>query len=107
MSRDIILLIILAAVVTYLPRFLPILLLKNANLPLWFRKWMGYIPISIFASLIATDIFFQEDNVQFDLTSNVKLIPSLITLFVAYKTKNMIYSILAGVISIALMVWLT
>lgn len=106
MNRSLLLLIILAAVVTYIPRFLPIYLLRNANLPMWFRKWMGYIPISIFAALIATDVFFYEDAVELNVLMNPKLLPSLITILVAYKTKNMIYSILAGVVAISIMVWL-
>lgn len=107
MNRDILLIIFGAALVTYLPRLIPILAFKNAQLPEWFQKWMTYLPISIFASLIATDIFFWEDQLTFNLVTNVKLLPSIITVLVAYKTKSMIYAILAGVFSIALFIWLT
>lgn len=105
MSRSIILLILLSSFVTYVPRLLPILVLKNATLPEWFQRWMAYLPIAIFASLLATDIFYWEDQLSFDIGSNLKLIPSILTLFVAYKTKNMIYSILAGVGAITLFTW--
>lgn len=106
MNPNILLLILLAATVTYIPRFLPILALKKAELPLWFQKWMGYLPVSIFASLIASDIFFWENDLHFSLLTNVKLLPSIITVVIALKTKNMIYSIVAGVTAISLMVWL-
>ncbi|MGP6146066.1 AzlD domain-containing protein [Jeotgalibaca sp. A122] len=104
MSRDILIIILGSAIVTYLPRFIPILAFKDAQLPTWFQKWMGYLPISIFAALIATDVFFWEDSLNLNFLANVKLIPSLITIFVAYKTKSMIYSILAGVLSIAILI---
>ncbi|MGP6139378.1 AzlD domain-containing protein [Jeotgalibaca sp. A127] len=107
MSRDILIIILGSAIVTYLPRFLPILAFKDAQLPTWFQKWMGYLPISIFAALIATDVFFWEDYLNLDSLSNLKLIPSVVTVIIAYKTKSMIYSILGGVLSIALLVWLT
>ncbi len=106
MSLNILLLIVLAATVTYIPRFLPILALKKAELPVWFQKWMAYLPVSIFASLIATDIFFWDNDLQFSLLTNLKLLPSLLTIFIAYKTRNMIYSIVAGVAAISFMVWM-
>lgn len=106
MSRDITLIILGSALVTYLPRYLPILLFKDAELPVWFQKWMGYLPISIFASLIATDIFFWGESLELNPITNSKLLPSLITVFIAYKTKSMIYSILGGVFTIALLVWM-
>lgn len=106
MSLNAFLLVISAGLLTYLPRLLPILVLKNARLPLWFQKWMSFLPITIFASLIATDIFFWEGNFQLNAWENAKLLPSLLTLFVAYKTKNMILSIATGLISISLLIWL-
>lgn len=106
MSRDIILIILGSALVTYLPRYIPILLFKDAELPLWFQKWMGYLPISIFAALIATDIFFWGDRLEVNPIVNAKLLPSLITVFIAYKTKSMIYSIVGGVLAITLLIWI-
>ena len=106
MNRDIILVIFGAALVTYIPRYFPILLFKDAELPVWFQKWMGYLPISIFAALIATDVFFWGESLELNPLTNSKLLPSLITIFIAYKTKSMIYSILGGVFAIALVVWL-
>lgn len=107
MNREIIIVILGSALVTYLPRFIPILAFRNANLPIWFQKWMGYLPISIFAALIATDVFFWEEQLDLNFLANLKLIPSIVTIIIAYKTKSMIHSILAGVLSIALLVWLT
>lgn len=106
MKASILLFIVGAGILTYLPRLVPLLVLKNAQMPLWFLRWMSYLPISIFASLIATDIFFWEGNLQLNLMENLKLIPSLLTMFVAYKTKNMIPSILMGMVSISLLLWL-
>lgn len=107
MSREILIVILGSALVTYLPRYIPILAFKDAQLPDWFQKWMGYLPISIFAALIATDVFFWEEGANFNLMENLKLLPLLITALIAYKTKSMISSILVGVASIALLVWLS
>jgi branched-subunit amino acid transport protein len=36
---------------------------------------------------------------------NAKLLPSLVTAVVAYYSKNMILSVIVGIVSISLMVW--
>ncbi|MGX7418683.1 AzlD domain-containing protein [Carnobacterium gallinarum] len=93
------------AVVTYLPRLLPILLLSNRELPEKFVKWMSFIPVSIFAALIFSDIFFWEREFNLNPLNNLKLVPAMLVFFVAYKTKNIMWSIVFGVAGIALMIW--
>lgn len=94
------------AVVTYLPRLLPLLLLSNRELPEKFAKWMSFIPVSIFAALIFSDIFFWQNQFDLNPLSNLKLLPSILTFFVAYRTKNIMWSIVFGVAGIALMILL-
>ncbi|MGB7474428.1 AzlD domain-containing protein [Trichococcus sp.] len=91
--------------VTFLPRWLPIVALKNARIPIWFQKWMSFLPVSIFAALIASDIFFWEGTVSLNVLENAKLLPSLVTALVAYYSKNMILSVIVGIAGISLMVW--
>ncbi|WP_423190017.1 AzlD domain-containing protein [Alkalibacterium sp. f15] len=90
------------AIVTYIPRFLPILLLSKKEISPSFSRWMSYIPVSIFASLVASDIFFWEDSFSLQPFTNIKLIPSVLVLIVAYKTKSLLWSMLTGVLSMTL-----
>ncbi|OJF93080.1 AzlD domain-containing protein [Alkalibacterium sp. 20] len=90
------------AIVTYIPRFLPILLLSRKEISPSFSRWMSYIPVSIFASLVASDIFFWEGSFSLQPLTNIKLIPSVLVLIVAYKTKSLLWSMLAGVLSMTL-----
>lgn len=105
MSRGVVLLIVLGGLVTYIPRVVPILALKNMRLPDWFQRWMSFLPVTIFASLIATDVFFWSNQVDLNPLVNVKLLPALLTSFVAWKTKSMVWSIVCGVTAIAFLVW--
>lgn len=105
MENEILWLIIGGGIVTYLPRLIPIVLLKNARIPIWFQKWMSFLPVSIFAALIFSDIFFWENEVSFNILHNAKLLPSLITAVVSYKSKSMILSVIVGIASISLIVW--
>lgn len=93
------------AVVTYLPRMLPMLLLNNREIPEKIVRWMSFIPVSIFAALIFSDIFFWENQFSINLLENLKLIPAIVVFFIAYKTKNIMWSIVFGVVGISLMVW--
>ncbi len=93
------------AVVTYLPRVLPMLVLNNRSIPEKVSKWMSFIPVSIFAALICSDIFFWKSQFNIDPVSNIKLIPSVIVFFVAYKTKNLLWSMVLGISAITLMVY--
>jgi branched-subunit amino acid transport protein len=98
-------LILGGGLVTFLPRWLPIVALKNARIPIWFQKWMSFLPVSIFAALIASDIFFWEGTVSLNVLENAKLLPSIVTALVAYYSKNMILSVIVGIVGISLMVW--
>ncbi|WP_245592968.1 AzlD domain-containing protein [Carnobacterium funditum] len=40
------------AVVTYIPRMLPMLVLSKRTIPEKLAKWMSFIPVSIFSALI-------------------------------------------------------
>lgn len=94
------------ALVTYLPRVLPMLVLSNRSIPENISKWMSFIPVSIFAALIFSDIFFWESQFTIDPIKNIKLIPSVLVFFIAYKTKNLLWSMAFGILAISLMVYI-
>ena len=94
------------AIVTYIPRVLPMLVLSNRSVPDKISKWMSFIPVSIFAALIFSDIFFWEGQFNVDPIHNIKLIPSVVVFFVAYKTKSLLWSMVLGITAITLMVYM-
>lgn len=97
------LLIIGMAIVTYIPRFLPILLLSKKEISPSLSRWMSFIPVSIFAALVASDMFFWEDSFSLQPIENIKLIPSALVLIVAYKTKSLLWSMISGILSMTLL----
>jgi branched-subunit amino acid transport protein len=94
------------AFVTYLPRVLPLLVLSNRSIPDKVSKWMSFIPVSIFSALIFSDIFFWENQFNINPIINIKLLPSILVFFIAYKTKNLLLSMVFGITAITLMVYL-
>ncbi|MCM3511728.1 AzlD domain-containing protein [Carnobacterium inhibens] len=94
------------ALVTYLPRVLPMLVLSNRSVPEKISKWMSFVPVSIFAALIFSDVFFWESQFNVNPIDNIKLLPSVLVFIVAYKTKSLLWSMVLGIAAIALMVYL-
>ena len=52
-----IIVIILAALAAFIPRYLPVLFFSTRKIPEWFNEWMKYVPVSLFATLVVKGIF--------------------------------------------------
>ncbi|WP_379127171.1 AzlD domain-containing protein [Paenibacillus sp. sgz500958] len=96
---EIVLIIMGAALVTFIPRVLPLMLLSRINIPEWGMRWLSYVPISVMAALIAQELFIRDG--QLSLTSNVpELLAALPTFFVAIKTRSLLGTVIAGILSL-------
>ncbi len=93
--------IVLMGLVTYLPRFLPLVLLSRLSLPEWFQLWLKYVPASIFGALIFSEVFVRQEGLNL-AANNIYLLASLGVFVVAVKTKSLALSIALG----ALFFWL-
>lgn len=98
----ILLLILGTTVVTVIPRVLPLALLSRFNLPKWFVKWLGYVPIAVLAALLAQSVLVSNGSIDLSL-NNLALIAVIPTLLVAVRTRSLIWTVLTGVASMALL----
>ncbi|MGO3381109.1 MAG: AzlD domain-containing protein, partial [Loigolactobacillus coryniformis] len=55
-NLDYLILIVLAAMVAFIPRVIPLLYFSKRKIPAWFNEWMKYIPVALFTALIAKDV---------------------------------------------------
>ena len=46
------------ALVTYLPRMLPVVVLSRFRLPPWLLRWLGFVPVSVLSALLARELLF-------------------------------------------------
>ncbi|NLL19211.1 MAG: AzlD domain-containing protein [Clostridia bacterium] len=102
MDGQIILLIVGMAVVSYLPRALPLLMFNKIEFPDWLIKWLGFIPAAVLAALLAPDLFLIDGHFNLSVT-NTYLLAALPTLLIALVTKSMIWALLGGMGSFALL----
>ncbi|BBI33970.1 AzlD domain-containing protein [Cohnella abietis] len=95
---DVFLIIIGSALVTFLPRVLPLIVLSRMELPEWGIRWLNYVPISVMAALIGQELFVQDEH--FSLLNYIELLAAIPTVLIAMKTKSLLGTVVAGMVSI-------
>src|SRR6056297_1111106 len=84
-------------IVTFIPRVLPLALLGNKELPESIVLWLSFIPAAVLSALLAPSILLQDGSLYLSL-ENTALIAFFPTLLVAYKTRNIFYTVSGGLI---------
>ena len=95
-------------VVTYLPRLLPLLLLSrrrdaDSALSPFIEVWLRYVPPAVLAAMLLPSLLVTDGQLSLGPdTGMVYLCAAIPTLLVAWKTRSLIGSVLAGVAAVAL-----
>lgn len=83
--------------VTYIPRWLPIIYLSRRPLPQWLIDWLDLIPAAIFAALIFPDLFTSGDPRSLNIFQ-IKSLTALPTLLFAWRTRSLGGSVIFGML---------
>lgn len=104
MSTTIHMLIIitLCGVVTWLTRVIPFMLITRVHLSEKVVKWLSFIPITLFTALIIDGVIEQHSG-KFGYTINIPFLVTIIpTVLVAFISKSLTITIIAGIFIMAL-----
>lgn len=97
-SWTILIIIIGCAVVTFIPRVLPLMILSQMELPKWLIRWLKNVPVAVMAALLAQELLLS--NNQFSLMDNVlKIVAAIPTFIIAILTKSLLGTVLVGIIT--------
>ena len=96
-------LIILMALVTFIPRVLPILLLSRRELPDSVTLWLSYVPVAVLAALLAPALFAPDGTVNFAFEANPAFWIAIPVFAIAHFSKNLFFTVLTGMVLIALL----
>lgn len=97
-----ILLIILgSAVVTIVPRVLPLIVLSRLSIPDWGMRWLSHVPVAVMAALIGQELLLSEGKLSFQ--HNIDLIAALPTFAVAILTRSLLGTVIVGIVSMMLL----
>lgn len=99
-KTSILLIILAAALVTWVPRVLPFVLTQNKSLPPKLVKFLSFLPITIIFALTLSSIMDEKIGSlpSFLLVESLAILP---TFFVVLKTKNILLAVLVGVVTTA------
>ncbi len=95
---DILLIALGAALVTVLPRAMPLVLLSRTELPRWLKIWLGYVPVSVLAALLAGELLVSAGRSPFG--GLIAVVPAFV---VAARYRSIIGAVLAGVAAMAVL----
>ena len=99
-QRAIFLTILGMALVTYVPRLLPVWLLSSRSLPPLVIAWLRYVPVAVLAAMLFPAIVIRDSQVDLGL-SNLFLWAAFPTFLVAWKKRSLFGSVIVGMIVVA------
>lgn len=91
------LIIIAMGVVTFGIRLLPIVLLGRIEIPLVVQRALRFVPPAVLSAIVAPELLMPGGEFSLSL-DNARLIAGVIATIVAWRTKNVLLTIAAGMI---------
>ena len=100
------LIMISVGLLTFLTRLSFIALLERIELPDAFMRALRFVPIAVLSAIIAPELATYHEQLAIS-PNNPRLLAGLIATAVAYLTKNVVWTIIAGMAALwILSIWL-
>lgn len=88
--------IIGSAIVTFIPRVLPLVVLSKLEIPEWGINWLKHVPVSVMAALLASELFLHDNRISLQ-ENTLNIMTAIPTLLVAIYTRSLLGTVLVGV----------
>ena len=90
------------ALVTFLPRIIPILLLSGRKMPEIVTRWLALIAPAILSALLLPELLLYRGGVSPSLSFyNLYLFAAFPTFIVGWKTKSLFGAVVTGIATVA------
>ena len=83
------------ALVTYLPRLIPLTSIDEAFLPDWMKGALNYVPIVVLSAIVGREILPSEAWLQYRMDAH--LVAGIVAIGIAWFTRNTILTVIGGV----------
>jgi branched-subunit amino acid transport protein len=90
------------ALVTYLPRMLPLVVLSRFQLPPLLLRWLSFVPVAVLSALLAKELLVSGGKVAVSL-DHPQLLAAIPAFVVAAWTRNLMGTVLTGILAMALL----
>ena len=97
--------IIVAGIINYLSRLGSVLLIKPERLNESTKKILGYVPSAVFPAIIFPAVFLNETNTIVQI-NDPKVMGFIVAIIIGYFSKSIITTIIAGLLSYWLVIFL-
>lgn len=101
-ANSIFLMIIGVSIVSLMPRILPVALLSRFEFPEKLKNWLSYVAPAVLGALTALSVLAPRGSINISI-NNIYIWAFVPTLAVALKTRSLFYTLLVGIISMALL----
>lgn len=91
------LVILVGGLLTFLIRLSFIYLLDRVNVPDWFKRGLRFVPAAVLSAIILPELFAPGGTLAIPWR-NPQLLSGVAAVLVAWRTKNIILTLLAGII---------
>lgn len=86
--------VLLMALVTYIPRILPIAIFRKEIKSAYIKSFLKYVPFSVLGALTFPDIIYSTGNYK------TALFGTAIALFLAYKGKSLVVVAIGAILTV-------
>ena len=97
--------IVYSGIITFLTRFSMIFFVKKDIFNKKTKKILSFVPASIFPAIIFPPILLDNEG-SLDLENNPKILAAIVAVIVGYFSKNIIATIISGLISYYILIFL-
>jgi branched-subunit amino acid transport protein len=101
-QSEIFLIILGMALVTFIPRLMPPLMLSSRSLPPRVIEWLRFIPVSVLSAMLLPSLIMKQEGICL-LWKNPFLVAAVPTFFIAWKTRGLLGAVIAGMAVVALL----
>lgn len=92
MEKSLVLLIFGMGLVTYIPRMLPMVILKDLKLPARVKRFFDFIPFAILGALIFPGILYSTDS------TGSAIFGGAVAIVVAFFRVNLVFVVISGIL---------
>ena len=91
---EVLLIILGGAIMTFLPRTFPLIVLSKIEIPDWGMRWLKYIPVAILTALLAQELLPLDDNKHWEVSH---LAAAAVCLIAGLLTRSLLLTVGVGI----------
>ncbi|MED4850763.1 AzlD domain-containing protein [Caldifermentibacillus hisashii] len=91
---DVLFIIIGGAIMTFLPRAFPLVVLSKIEIPDWGMRWLKYIPVAILSALLAQELLPLEEQQHWKISH---VIAAVVCLIAGLLTRSLLLTVGVGI----------